>query len=81
MDAKAHNKLADDIVKMMVRPVLRAGGDPTEILVLLESIIVGVVSTLAKDGAEDHVLDAVVASAKKRMAEYRLKNMEPEGHG
>ncbi len=39
--AQRHNDLAGDLVKQLVRGTIGAGGDATETLVVLESVLVG----------------------------------------
>lgn len=74
-----HNRDAGDIVKDIVRPTLEAGGQMTEVLVLLESVVVGVVLMAVKLGGEEIVLDQVIDGARKRLAEQRLGGIETKG--
>lgn len=37
-----HNQLAGDLVKRLIKPMLLAGARPAEIIVLLESVALGV---------------------------------------
>jgi hypothetical protein len=76
-----HNRLAGDIVKQIVKPTLDAGGQFTDVLVLLESVILGVVLMAVKLGGDEIVLDEVMAAVKKRLAEQRLTNIETKGRG
>lgn len=72
-----HNRIAGDIVKSIVKPPLEAGGGVTDILVVLESVVLGVILVCAKTklGAPEKVLEALVSGVKARLAE-RL-NSEP----
>lgn len=74
-----HNRDAGDIVKDIVRPTLEAGGQMTEVLVLLESVVVGVVMVAVKLGGDEIVLDKLVEGVKKRLAEERLGGIETKG--
>jgi hypothetical protein len=74
-----HNRLAGEIVASIVKPPLEAGGGPTDVLVLLESVILGVTLTLVKLGGDEAVLDAVVVRVKERLAEHRLGNIRTKG--
>ncbi len=74
-----HNETAGDIVKQIVKPTLEAGGEFTDVLVLLESVVVGVVMMAVKLGGDEIVLDQVIAGAKARLAEQRLGGIEPQG--
>lgn len=79
--AELHNRLAGQIVASIVRPPIQAGGSHTDVLVLMESVVVGVMLTCAKLGGDEIVLDVVVDGIKQRLAEARLGPLEPGGHG
>lgn len=74
-----HNRLAGQIVASIVKPPLEAGGQFTDVLVLLESVIVGVLLVGVKLGGDEIVFDAVVERVKQRLAELRLKDIKTEG--
>lgn len=78
--SQLHNQMAGDIVRQIVRPMLSKGGDGTDVLVLLESVIIGCLKAITKYGHEEEVLDALVKSAKRRIEALRLMDVEPEGH-
>jgi hypothetical protein len=75
-----HNRIAGEIVKQIVRPPLEAGGQFTDVLVVLESVILGVMLMGVKLGGDEIVLDQVVEGVKKRLAEQRLGGTEPAGN-
>lgn len=77
--AAIHNRTAGEIVKQIVRPTLEAGGQMTDVLVLLESVVLGVILVAVKLGGDEIVLDQVVAGAKARLAEQRLGPIETKG--
>jgi hypothetical protein len=74
-----HNRLAGKIVGDIVRPVIEAGGETTEIMVLTESVVVGVALACVKLGGDEKVLDVMFDAAKKRLAEIRLKDITTDG--
>lgn len=74
-----HNRLAGEIVARIVRPVIGEGGGVTDVMVLTESVIVGVALACIKLGGDEKVLDVMVDAAKKRLAEIRLKDIETKG--
>lgn len=74
-----HNRLAGPIVASIVRPPLDAGGEPEDVLILLESVIVGVSLAVIKLGGDDKVLDVVLERARDRLAELRLGPLPPAG--
>lgn len=77
--AELHNRIAGAIVASIVKPPIEAGGDYTDVLVLFESVVVGVMLAVAKLGGDEIVLDAVVTAAKARLAELRLGPVKPAG--
>lgn len=76
---KLHNELAGQIVGQIVRPVIESGGSYTEVLVLLESVILGVMLMAVKLGGDEIVFDTVVERVKQRLAECRLRHVNPAG--
>jgi hypothetical protein len=82
--AEIHNKNAGLIVKAIVKPMLEAGGEFTDILVLLETIVAGVMIVAVKsetsDVGDDEVLDALVEGVRERLKEMRLAHAKPKGH-
>jgi len=64
-----HNRLAGQIVRSIVAPVIEAGGDRTNILVLTESVVVGIVEFCARnDGvSRDIVFDKLIDGVRGRL--------------
>lgn len=77
--ADVHNKLAGAIVAQIVRGPLDAGGEVTDVMVLTESVLVGVALACIRLGGDERVLDLMFDAAKKRLAELRLTNIKPAG--
>ena len=77
--ADLHNELAGPIVASIVKPPLEDGGDFTDVLILLESVILGVVMMAVKLGGDEKVLDVVIEGARERLAEARLKDLKAGG--
>lgn len=70
-----HNRLVGELLNGIVKPPMEAGGDTSDVLVLLESVVVGVMLWLARidaaDGrppASDVYMDALAAGVKIRVA-------------
>lgn len=76
---QVHNADAGVIVASIVRPTLEAGGEMSDVLVLLESVIVGVVMMAVKLGGVEIVLNKVIEGARARLAEQRLGSIAPKG--
>jgi hypothetical protein len=74
-----HNQVAGDIVKQIVKPPLEAGGGMTDVLVILESVILGVMLVAVRLGGDDKVLDVVMEGVKRRLAEQRLGKIDSAG--
>jgi hypothetical protein len=70
-----HNRLAGDLLKRLVKPMVRAGAKPAEIIVLLESVALGVF-VFVEEQAElaapiETSIDAFAGAVKRRLAELR----------
>lgn len=76
-----HNRVAGEIVKAIIRPPLEAGGEFTDVLVILESVIVGVIFAGIKLGGDETVLDELVLHVKERLVGIRLGGIETKGTG
>ncbi len=74
-----HNKLAGEIVAQIVRGPLDNGGKVTDVMVLAESVVVGVALATIRLGGDEKVLDVMFEAAKTRLAEIRLKDIEAKG--
>lgn len=72
-----HNRLANQIV---VQPIA-AGGTISDVMMLCESVLVGVVLGCFELGSDAEVLDLVVGRVKERLAKARLEDLEPKGRG
>lgn len=78
--SELHNRLAGDIVKAIVKPILDSGGSMTDVLVLTESIVLGVILMAVKLGGDEIVLDTLVEGVKRRLAEQRLGPITTAGN-
>lgn len=79
-----HNRISGEIVASIVKPPLATGGSFTDVLVLLESVITGVIVTTVRMGGDNIVVDAVIdrvrVRAKQALAEQRLGPMSTKGN-
>jgi hypothetical protein len=70
-----HNALAGDLVRNIVKPIIANGGSPRDVLVLTESVVLGVClfleSSAVLEASPDGVVDALAAAVKERWAEQR----------
>lgn len=73
--SELHNRLARELLPALVKPVLASGGSPRDVMVLLESVALGVCLYLAQTaeltGTEDELVDQLAAGIKTRWAEER----------
>jgi len=76
-----HNRLAHEIINVIIRRPLEAGGDAGDVFYLLETIIMGVFLAGVKLGGDERILDEIIAHVKQRLAEARLAGIEIEGSG
>lgn len=74
-----HNRIVGEIVASIVKPPLENGGEYTDVLIVLESVIVGVVLMAVKLGGDQKVLDLVVERVKERLAKQRLGDISTAG--
>jgi len=74
-----HNKLAGEIVASIVRPPLTTGGTTADVMVLLESVVLGVFLACVRLGGDEAVLDSMVEAVKARAAQQRLGNLPTGG--
>ena len=77
--AELHNRLAKQIVSMIVHEQIAAGGTISEIMFLCESVLVGVVLGCFQLGSDERALDAIVSRVKERLAKARLEDLEMQG--
>lgn len=70
-----HNQLAGELVAALVKPVIANGGGPREVLVLLESVALGVCLFIADTaeivGTPEGVVDQLASGVKQRWADDR----------
>lgn len=77
--SRLHNLVAGEIVASIVRPVLTTGGSIEDVMVLTETVLVGVALACVKLGGDEKVLDVMVDAARQRLADIRLKDIETKG--
>lgn len=77
--SELHNRLAGDIVASIVRPPLEQGGTVGEVMVLCESVVVGVALACIKLGGDEAVLNSMMERAKQRLAQLRLSDIKTAG--
>lgn len=72
-----HNRDAGRIVEMITRPTYEAGGDSSDVLVLLESVITGVFAVAVRMGGDHIVLEKLVEGVEARLAATQLLSADP----
>lgn len=70
-----HNRMAGMIVRMLIGD----GTDPSGIMVLTESVLVGVALATIRLGGDEAVLGLIFERARARLAELRLGDIKTEG--
>ena len=78
-ESDAYNELSMGIGRSLVKGTFSHGGDTSDALVVLESVVVGTCLTLIKLGGDEAILEVMMQRARERMAEARLKDIQPEG--
>lgn len=76
-----HNRLAKRVVAEIIEETRAAGGSFSDLLVISESVLVGLVVECFRLGHDSKVIDLVFTAAKARLANVRLKDLRTEGTG
>ena len=63
--AELHNRLAKQIVEQIVKEPIAAGGATSDVILLCESVLVGVVLGCFQLGSDVKVLDLIVGRVKE----------------
>jgi len=74
-----HNAEAGKIVASIVSPIVLGGGTMSDVMILTESVLVGVALACIRLGGDEIVLNQMFEGAKTRLAEIRLKDIKTEG--
>jgi hypothetical protein len=69
-----HNEQAGEIVTQIVKPIFDLGGSEGDVLVMLESIVVGVLLTMDPRGDDVRTM-MLLEGAHARIGEIRAENM------
>ena len=79
--AELLNRLAKQIVAQIVNEPIAAGGTMSHVMMLCESVMVGVVLGCFQLGSDVKALDLIVGRVKERLAKVRLEELETKGSG
>lgn len=74
-----HNKIAGEIVKSIINPVAESGGNIGDVMILTESVLVGVALACIRFGGDEAVLELMFTRAAKRLADIRLSGIQADG--
>lgn len=77
--SEAHDAASAAGLKAICKPIIEAGGTPVDLIIVAESVMVGIAMMVIKLGGDEPVLDLIFERAKERLAELRLKDLEVEG--
>jgi len=79
--AELHNRLAKQIIRKLVDEPIAAGGGMSDIMMLCESVLVGVMIECFQLGSDVKMLDIIVDRARQRLAKVRLEDIAIKGCG
>ena len=79
--AERHNRLAKQIVLEIVYAPICDGGTMSDVMMLRESVLVGVLLECFKLGDDVKMLDLIVGRVKERLAKARPEDLETKGNG
>ena len=74
-----HNRVARQVVTQIINETKAAGGSYSDLLVICESVLVGVIVECFRLGHDSKVIDLVFTAAKARLAKVRLEDLQAEG--
>lgn len=74
-----HNRVARQVVAQIINETKAAGGSYSDLLVICESVLVGVVVECFRLGHDSKVIDLVFTAAKDRLARVRLEDLDAKG--
>jgi hypothetical protein len=77
--AALHNRLALRIAAEIMEEPIAAGGTMSDVMMLLESIMVGIALGCIPPGGDATMLDAIVGRTKDRIGRARLADIETVG--
>lgn len=78
--SKLHNRLSQQIL-FLLGEAIQQDMKVTEMLVIWESVTLGVVLATVKLGGDEAILDEMMKHVKERLALARLGNIETKGQG
>lgn len=76
--SQLHNRISHEMMMKLEEP-LSQGASATEIMVIGESVLVGMALVCIRLGGDEIVLDAMFERAKRRLAKIRLGKIETRG--
>jgi hypothetical protein len=76
-----HNCLAKRIASQIVNEPIAAGGTMSDVMMLCESVLVGVIFGCFQLGSDAKAFDLIVTRVKERLAKIRLEDLEAKGSG
>ena len=76
-----HNRLAKEIIAKLLEEPIAAGGTLSDVMMICESVIVGVMLGCFQLGSDVKMLDIIVDRVKERLAKARLSDIEIKGSG
>ncbi len=70
--ADRHNRVALDLVRVIVTDTIASGGDGADAFYLLETVCVGALSVLGRPGADEITVDRLASDVLRRLGDERL---------
>jgi hypothetical protein len=74
-----HNRVARQVVAQIINETKAAGGSYSDLLVICESVLVGVVVGCFRLGHDSRVIDLLFTAAKERLAKVQLEDLHAKG--
>ena len=74
-----HNRVARQVVAQIINETKAAGGSYLDLLVICESVLVGVVVECFRLGHDSKIIELLFTAAKARLAKVRLEDLPAKG--
>jgi hypothetical protein len=69
---EAHNKMVGPLVTALIQPIVDLGGQPNDVMMLLESVIVGTLGAMTRPDGDEKVVAMLGQRVLMRLKQARI---------
>src|ERR1035437_1152090 len=69
---EAHNKMVGPLVTALIQPIVNLGGQPNDVMMLLESVIVGTLGAMSRLDGDERVVAMLGQRVLMRLKQARI---------